>query len=288
MSDRPAEAPAPSPEVTATTERRRRFGRGERDASSDGAQRRELASAEPPYPGARVLRLALGGTLFALSLLTLAGALLMLLLWQQHRDAGVLTTQIDRTWDLFGHLRSVERLLAFAALPMALAWAALATFNARRATGQRRSAVVPVVALAAGVAGVWVIGAELVAGASGLIDRSAGYVLQAIAIAIPLLAFERVAEAAEARRRPMHITAILAVTFVIVLQELGGLSTVAPTTNPEEWAGLGINLVILALVQALGALAATEAARAIEEGTQHRYDLRSRFSQSVLHQAGLD
>ena len=248
---------------------------------------RETASAQPPYPGAQILRLAISTMLFGLSLLTLGGAVLMLLLWQQDRDAGVLSTQIGRTWELFGHLRSIERLLGFAIVPVALTWIVFATYNARRATGQRRSPVVPAIALAVGIGGVWFLGAELVAPATDWLDRSVGYVLQFVAIAIPLLAFERIAEIAEARRRPMHVTAILAIVVVIVLQERGGLSTIAPTSDPEAWGMLGVDLVILSLLQALGALAANEAARAIDEGSRHRYELRSRFGESVLHQAGL-
>ncbi len=225
--------------------------------------------------------------LFGLSLLTLGGAVLMLLLWQQDRDAGVLTTQAERAWNLFGDLGSVERLLAFAIVPVVLAWSVLATFNVRRATGQRRSPVIPAVALAAAIGGVWYLGAELVVPAEDWIDRSIGYGLQTIAIVLPLLAFERIAEVAEARRRPLHVTTFLAITFVIVLQEMGGLSTVTATDDSTEWGMLGVKLVILALIQALGALAANEAARAIEDGTQHRYGLRSRFGESVLHQAGL-
>lgn len=258
-----------------------------RNVEVAGKPARELASALPPHPGARVLRLSLAGMLFGLSMLTLGGAVLMLLLWQQYRSSGVLTTQVDRAWDLFGNLRVVERLLAFALVPVSLSWTAIATLNARRATGQRRSVVVPLVALAVGIAGVWILGAELVAPADDWLDRTVGYVLQAVAIAIPLLAFERVAEIAEARRRPMHVTFVLAIAFVVVLQEMGGLSTIERTDDSAEWGMLGVRLVILALIQALGALAANEAARAIEDGSLHRYDLRSRFGESVLHQAGL-
>jgi hypothetical protein len=35
----------------------------------------------------------------------------------------------------------------------------------------------------------------------------------------------------------------------------------------------------------LGALSANEAARSIEEGTTHRYELRHRFGESLLAQA---
>lgn len=249
---------------------------------------RELSAAQPPYPGSRLIRLGVGGMLFLLSLLTLAGAVVILLLWQQYRDHGVLTTQVDRAWNIIDDLRLVERYLAWAVVPVALAWIVLATLNARRATGHRRSPIVPALALVVGIAGIWIIGAEIVAPAETWIERSVGYVLQAVGVAIPLLALERVAEMAESRRRPMHVTALLAIAFVIVLQELGGLSTIERTIDPEQWGMLGVRLVILALIQALGALAANEATRAIEDGSKHRFNLRSRFSESVLHQAGLD
>jgi hypothetical protein len=250
--------------------------------------RRQLTAAKPPIPGTRQLRLALSGILFLMSLATLGGAVVVLLLWQQYRDSGVLTTQIDRAWDLVENLRVVERALAFGVVPVALAWIVLATLNARRATGHRRNPAVPAIALVVGVVGIWMIGAEIVAVAESWIERSVGYLLQAVGVVLPLLALERVAEAAEARRRPMHVTALLAIAAVVVLQERGGLSTLVPTDDSDAWGMIGVDLVILALIQALGALGANETARAIEEGAQHRYQLRSRFSESVLAQAGLD
>jgi hypothetical protein len=76
--------------------------------------------------------------------------------------------------------------------------------------------------------------------------------------------------------------------YLAHLQGLGGVSNIERTDDPTEWAMLGIYLVIGALIQALGALAVNEAARAVETGTQHRFDLRSRFGESVLAQAALD
>lgn len=279
---------APGPDVDPTeTPGRRAARRSIRTSEVPDARPRELGAAKPPYPGARITRLGLSAMLFVLSLLTLAGAVVILLLWQQYRDSGVLTTQVDRAWDIVDNLRVVERLLAFAAVPVALAWVLLGTLNVRRATGQRRNPAVPMVAMLAGITGIWVIGAELVVPAEGWIERSVGYVLQAICVVVPLLVLERVAEAAEARRRPLHVTALLGIAFVVVLQERGGLSTIVATDRPDDWGMLGVDLIILALIQALGALAANEAARAIEEGSLHRYNLRSRFSESVLAQAGL-
>ncbi len=51
------------------------------------------------------------------------------------------------------------------------------------------------------------------------------------------------------------------------------------------WGKLAAYLLIGGLIQVLGTLAANEAARAIEEGTQHRYDLRHRFGETLLAQA---
>lgn len=250
--------------------------------------RPELSTARAPLPGARYLRLGTAGVLFALSLVTVAGAVLILLLWQQDRDAGVLTTQVDRAWSLFDDLRTIERSLAFASIALGAGWVAIATLNVRRATGQRRNPIIAVVALLASIAGVWAVGAEVVAPAEDWIGTAVGIVFQAVFVAFAALALERVAEAAEARRRPLRVTAVIAVVYLAHLQGLGGVSNIERTDDTTEWAMLGIYLVIGALIQALGALAVNEAARAVETGTQHRFDLRSRFGESLLAQAALD
>ncbi len=250
--------------------------------------RAELRTAQPPFPGARLFRLGMAVTLFVLSIVTVVGAALVLLLWQQHRDSGVLTTQVDRAWELFGHLRSLERVLAFGAVALAAGWVAMATINARRATGHRRNPVFAVVALLVALAGIWFVGAEMVVPAEDWVGIAVGIALQAVFVALALLALERVAEAAEARRRPLRATAIIAIVYLAVLQTLGGVSNTERTDDAADWAMLGVYLVIAALVQALGALAANEAARAIEEGTDHRFELRSRFGESLLTQANLD
>ena len=247
-----------------------------------------FTTARAPWPGARLLRLGTSGLLFLLSLITAAGAVLILLLWQQHRASGVLTTQVDRAWELFDDLRTIERYVAFATIALATGWVAMATVNTRRATSQRRNPVVAAGALLTAIAGIWVVGAELVAPADDWVGRAVGIAFQSVFVALALLALERVAEAAEARRRPLRATAVIAIVYLVHLQCLGGVSNIERTDDPGEWGMLGAYLVIGALILALGALAANEAARAIEEGTQHRYELRSRFGESLLAQAGLD
>ena len=280
--------PTPGAVATVSTPAQERARRSMRHERVERPTRPELTTARAPVAGARFLRLGMTGMVFLASATTAAGAVLVLLLWLQHRDSGVLTTQVDRAWDLFDHLRDIERYVAFAIVPITLLWIVLATVNVRRATGERRSPVVAGGGFVAAVAGIWFIGAELVAPAEGWVERSIGIVFQTVMVAMALLAIERVALAAEARRRGLHVTAAMAVIYLAHLQGLGGVSNIERTNDPDEWPVLGAYLVIGALIQALGALAANEAARAIEDGSQHRYELRSRFGESLLAQAALD
>ena len=231
------------------------------------------------------IRLAMAVMLTGLCLLTVGGAILVLLLWQQDRESGVLTSQLNRTWDLFDALREIERWLAFAVLPVATAWIAIAAINVRRATGIRRNPLVYAASLPIGCLGAWIVGREIVAEADDWVGEVSGYVLQCVFLAIPFLALLRLAHAAEARNRPIRATFIVAVAYLAQLQFLGGLSTVDQTSPADQWGELGAYLIIGALIQVLGALSANEAARAIEEGTMHRYELRNRFGESLLAQA---
>jgi len=248
------------------------------------SRRGDLAAAEQPYGAVHVLRMVMTSLLSALVLVSVGGAILMLLLWQQDRDSGVLTSQLDRTWDLFETLQDVERYVAYAIVPAAVTWIGVATINVRRATGQYRNPIVAALSVPIGIAGVWVVGAQIVADADDWISRGAGMVLQAVMLAVPLLALERVALFAECRRRPLRVTYVVAVLYLVHIQSLGGLSTI-DRTNDESFGVLSAYLLIAALLLAIGTLSANESARAIEEGTEHRYQLRHRFGESLLAQA---
>lgn len=273
----PGTAP-PSPEPSEAE------GRGLRARVRAGAHG-QLLSARPPIEGANLLRRLMSVLLALLCLATIGGAILMLLLWQQDRDAGVLSSQLDRTWDLFGDLRVVERWIAFGVVPIAMAWIALATLNVRRATGQRRNPAVAALSLPVGLLGAWLMGDQIVSQSDDWLGQLAGYVLQAVFLAIPWLALERVAVSAEARRGALRSTYAIGVVYLAGMQFLGGVSTVEETADSTEWGRLGAYLVIGALLQVLGALSANEAARAIEDGTEHRFRLRQRFGESLLAQA---
>ena len=216
---------------------------------------------------------------------TLGGGLLILLLWQEERESGVLSNQIDRAWDLFDTLRRVEVLVAFAVVPLATAWAALATLNVRRATARRCNPVIAALSIPAAVAGVWALGASVVEPADDWATATAGLLLQALVLAVPVIVLERVATAAEGPRRPLRMTYLAAVAYLAILQGLGALSTIAATNEPDDWARLASYLIMAALVQILGAIAVNEAFRSIEGASAHRFALRKAFGENVLLQA---
>lgn len=252
-----------------------------------GEQRGEKPPAREPYPVVHALRVTLTLVLALLCLLTVGGAVLVLLLWQQSRETGVLTSQLDRTWDLLDLLQDVERYVAFAAIPIAMAWVAVAAINVGRGTGNQRNPVLAALSLPVGLIGAWLVGREVIAGSDDVITQAAGYVLQITLLTIPLLFLERIAIAADARRRPLRATYLIGAAYLAQMQFLGGLSTIERDTTDGDWGTLGAYLLIGALLQVIGTLSANEACRSIEDGTQHRYQLRSRFSESLLAQAEL-
>jgi len=246
----------------------------------------ELLPARPPITGSHFLRLAVSLLLGVLAVLTLGGGVLILLLWQEHRASGVLSNQIDRAWDLFEILRRMETVVAYAVVPLATAWAFLATLNVRRATARRCNPFIAALSIPAAVAGVWAIGAGIVEPADDWATAVGGLILQALVVAVPVVLLEHVAMAAEGPRRPLRMTYLAAITYLAVLQGLGALSTIVPTDDPDEWAHLASYLIIAALVQIFGAIAVNESCRSIEVASAHRFALRKAFGESVLLPSG--
>ena len=243
--------------------------------------------AREPYQAIHALRVTLTLVLAVLCLLTVGGAVLLLLLWQQSRDTGVLTSQLDRTWDLLDLLQDIERYVAFAAVPIAMVWIALAAINVGRGTGNRRNPVIAAASLPVGLAGAWLVGREVIGGSDDAITQASGYVLQITLLTIPLLFLERIAIAADSRRRPLRVTYLIGAAYLAQMQFLGALSTIERETTDGDWGTLGAYLLIAGLLQVIGTLSANEACRSIEDATQHRYQLRSRFSESLLARAEL-
>ncbi len=236
-----------------------------------------------PFGFVSILRVIYAMGLSVLCLLTAGGAIAMLLAWQQEESSGgLLTSQLDRLWDLFELLAEIERIVAFATLAFAVAWIFVATLNLNRATGKGLNPFVAAASLLIGVGMVWVVGDQIVAEADTNLAKAGGIALQAAFLLIPVFALERIATAAEAKRQSIRFAFVLATAYLALLESLGALSTIDRTTDIHGWGRTGANLVIVVLIQALGALAANEAGRAIEEGTRLRYDIRHRFGESLL------
>jgi hypothetical protein len=256
-----------------------------RERMRRSGQHGELGTAQAPVRGPSILRVAMTTMLAFCSLLTVAGACLVLLLWRQNKDNGVLTEHLDTVWETFGYLRDIERWVALGVVPVAVCWIAIATLNVGRATGQRPSSIVAALSLPVGLAGVWFVGSELLTDDKEPLVRGAGFALQLVFLALPLVAIERVAEAAEARHRPLRAAFVIGAGYLAQLEFFSALSTTEETRDPQEWGRLGAYLVIAGLLQVLGTLSVNEAARAIEDGSQHRFELRQRFGESVMAQA---
>lgn len=247
------------------------------------------AAARQPYRVIAHVRVLLSLALTALCLATLAGALLFLMAWRQSTTSGLLASQTDRMWDVWGHVARFETYAAGAAGALAIVWIAVAALNVRRATGRRRNPFVAAAMMAIGIAGCWFAAQEFVL--PGLADDDlvrvlSGIGLQVVAAAFPLFALERLADAAEARHRPGRVAVVMALAFVVVIQISGGVSTIDRTDEFSSWGREGALVLIAALIEIIAALALSEAGRALEEGTQHRYELRHRFGESVLLQIG--
>jgi hypothetical protein len=249
------------------------------------------AAAKPPLAVVGQVRLVLSVLLAGLCILTAGGALLFLMAWRQQQTSGELVgSQADRLWEVWEVLASVERVVAMTALPVAVVWIAVAAINVRRATGRRRNPVVAAAALLISAGGAWFAGREVVATAldeDDWVRVTGGIALQAVLIAVSLVAIERLVGAAAARHRPFRGAFAMTIGYLVVLQLAGSLATIDRTTEIESWGRTGALVLIAALFQILAALAFTEGARALEEGTANRYELRHRFGESVLLQSGL-
>lgn len=248
------------------------------------------AAAREPFAVIAHVRVVMALLLTALCLLTAAGALLFLMAWRQQQTSGLLIAQTDRLWDVWDLLAQVEQYVALAAAPIVGLWLAVATLNVRRATGRRRNPVLSVVVFAAGVVGAWVAADRVVMPAldnDDWVGTLGGLALQAVAVALPLLVLERLADAAEARHRPARVACVTTFGFLAVIEVSGSLATIEPGGTMDSWGRSGALVLIAALIEIIAVLAFSEAARALEEGTQHRYELRHRFGETVLMQAGL-
>jgi hypothetical protein len=249
--------------------------------TSRSASARTAAPREP-LPGAPVLRGVVVSGLSVLALLTLAGGVLMLLLWQQERSSGVLTNQIERTWELFDDLATIELIVALAVVPFATVWMVLAILNVCRASSRPTIAAVLGLSLPAALVAVWVIRTQVIEPSDDNYGAAGGVALQALALVVPLVVLEFAAGLVDARRRPHRAAYLVGVVWLAHMEFLGALSTTEVTTDPDEWGLLAAYLILGALLQTLGAMAVNETCRSFEEAAHTRHQMRRAFGEGVL------
>ncbi|HEY3483955.1 MAG TPA: hypothetical protein VGK49_01170 [Ilumatobacteraceae bacterium] len=245
---------------------------------------RHTSPPRPPVAGESPLRGVLAVSLAALALLTLTGGVLMLLLWRQERSSGVLTNQVDRTWNLFDDLGTVEQIVAVVALVAATSWMALALVNVSRVAARSTLAALMSLTLPASIAGVMVIRSTVVIPSEDWIGAAGGIALQALVLVFPLIALEYGAGLVDARRRPHRAAYVIGVLLLAHFEFLGGLSTVEFTDDADEWGLFAAYLVLAALLQVLGAMAANETCRSFQEAAEHRFESRRAFGETVVAQ----
>lgn len=248
------------------------------------------AVARAPFGVVTPARMILNFLLAGLCLLTAGGALLLLMAWRQDQQVGLLASQTERMWDIWDALAKAELYVGAAAAGVASVWAAVAALNVRRATGRRRNLLLAALSFPAGIAGAWLVGKEIVATALDNDDWfgvGGGFVLQAVMVAIPLLMLEGLADASQSRHRPARVAFVMVMGYLVTMQVSGALATIDRTTEIDGWGRTGALVLVAALLQMIAALAVSEAGRALEEATQNRFELRQRFGESILLQAGL-
>lgn len=217
-------------------------------------------------PGSRFLSVAILAGLAGLGLLSLIGALVVFLFWQETREGVLLAAQSDRAWDLVATLHSLERNIAFALLVLVSVWSFVTVMNIRLASARRRNPVVAAAAWPAAAFGIWTVGDRLVADGSAS-DVIVGFAAQALLLAVPVFLLYRGAGSIGARRQMLRITWAFGVVLLVHVQGLGGLSTADISNDSTAVARLAGYLAIGALLQLLTMFAAAGAMSAITDTT---------------------
>ncbi|NND75976.1 MAG: hypothetical protein HKN44_13315 [Ilumatobacter sp.] len=225
-------------------------------------------------PGGNVVGMVITAALAGLTLLSVVGAVVMYLFWQESNDGLLLPNQIDRAWNVLASLQSAERTVAFVALGIATVWTAMTVINVRMASARRRNPLISALAWPAAGAGIWMIGDRFVSDGSAH-QVVAGFAAQAVLLYVPFVILERSADAVGARRNPIRFAAAIGVVLLVQIQGLGGLSTLAPSSDASELGPLVGYLALGALVQLLAMFAVTDATRSLGEMTAHVADVHN-------------
>ena len=219
-------------------------------------------------PGTHVLGVAITAVLAGLSLLSLIGAVVVFLFWQETQDGVLLPAQSDRAWDVVSLLHTFERNVALGLLALAMIWSFLAITNIRLASMRRRNPIFAAVAWTIAAVGVSITGAGLVADGS-VGEVILGFAIQAFFLAIPVFLLYRGAGSIGARRQLLRILWAIGVVLLVQVQGLGDLWTADASVESTQVARLAGYLAIGAMLQLLAMFAAAGAMRALSDATTH-------------------
>ena len=262
-ADRRRRSPLAAPGTVAPARRVRPTSKSKGHRASKVATRSRVRL----IPGDDLLRLATVTLLAGLALLTIVGAAVMFMFWQESSDGLLLPSQRDRAWDSFATLHAGARVVGLSLIALVSIWTFVAVSNVRMASGRRRNPFVAALAWPAAAIGFWVLADRLVDGqpAGSVI---VGFAAQAAVLYVPFFLLERAAEAVDARRTPVRITYAFGVVLLVYVQALGGVSTIDQTDDTTELGRLAGFLALGALIQLLSTLAVTDACRVIETATE--------------------
>jgi hypothetical protein len=218
-------------------------------------------------PGANVLRIVVVTLLAGLALLSVVGAIVMFLFWQESNSAELLPSQVERAKDTIAALHTAERIVAFTLVGAVSLWTFVAVLNVRLASGRRRNPIIAALAWPAVGVGFWMIDDSMI------VDQPsetviAGFFAQAALLYVPFFLLERSAAAVGARRTPVRIAYVLGVVLLVYIQGLGGLSNILSNLDDAQYGRLAGYLFLGALVQLIATLAVTDACRAITDASE--------------------
>lgn len=222
-------------------------------------------------PGGNLASAVITASMAGLALLSVVGAVVMYLFWQEGRDGVLLATQSEKAWDVLATLQSAERNVALVAMVVATVWAGIAVTNVRMASARRRNPLIGSLSWPLAGAGIWIIGDRFVADADA-IGVVLGFAAQAALLYIPFAVLERSAEAVSSRRNPIRYAYALGVVLLVYIQGLGGLSNLTESNDSGDVGRIAGYLAVGALVQLLAMFAVTEASRSLVDSARHLAD----------------
>ncbi|MFT4866437.1 MAG: hypothetical protein ACI8RE_002635 [Ilumatobacter sp.] len=219
-------------------------------------------------PAVRIVGVVVTAGLAGLSLISVIGALMMFLFWQEMRDGALLAAENEQALDVFALLQSVERSVALAVVVVVGLWTFVAVSNVRMASGRRRNPILAALMWPAAAAAIWVVADRLI------VDGDAGSVIggiaaQAVVLYAPFALLQRSASAVNVGQSPILMTYAVGVLLLVYVQGLSGLSSVSATSEPAEVGQLVGYLAFGALLQLVATFSATEFLRSISDAAKN-------------------